>query len=143
MRAGADEIERLRNDLRVATETLDRLTKIHDTTVAFWNTDRAASQAREAQLREAFNLAMEVLYDVDTNNEVPDFGSGHLYVSRHDGPKIVKVKELANALNDLPDDDTALKARLKAERERIAEYVDRNLMSAREYAEAIRNMGDE
>ena len=30
----------------------------------------------------------------------------------------------------------------KAERERIAEYVDRNIMSCREYAEAIRAMED-
>jgi len=41
-----------------------------------------------------------------------------------------------------PADDTALRERLARERERIAEYVDRNLMSCREYADAIRTRGD-
>lgn len=92
--------------------------------------DLAAAQAREAQLREALD-------------EVDAFSS-HAELYR------AVQKALA-----LPTDDTALRARLKAERERCAKFVQEHAAFIDEdgdritsagnaiLADAIRNLGDE
>lgn len=99
----------------------------------------AASQAREAQLREAI---LQVCCDPE--------GEPCFVGSTGDHDVIRKALALA-----LPHDDTALKARLKAERERCAKVCEGERvdvlngedeaynMATRHCANAIHNLGDE
>lgn len=85
----------------------------------------AAAEAREAKLREVLQRLQSYHYN--------PFEPGN---------QSVAYRLIFDTLAD-PAHDTALRERLARERERIAEYVDRNLMSCREYADYIRSMGDE
>lgn len=115
--AAISEIERLREELAKLHEAVDL--QLHtDYRSKELKTQLAAAHERETRLREALAEFLR--------NPGGDY-----------------TEEIAEKALALPHDDTALRERLKTERERIAEYVDRNLMSAREYAEAIRNMEDE
>lgn len=78
-----------------------------------------ASQAREAQLREYLTLALGIM--------------------PHD--PIQDVAALLSKALALPTDDSALKARLKAERGRCAFHLESKMRPAA--AEIIRNFGDE
>lgn len=73
--------------------------------------ERDLLAAQVVAIREALDVAMEVLYDVDTNNVVADYGSEHLAISRHDAPKIRKVVAMANELPDLSAAEAILRER--------------------------------
>lgn len=90
----------------------------------------AAAQEREAQLRESL--------------DVIEKGACLLNMPR------IEMQTVARAVLALPHDDTALRARLKAERKRCAatceqKHINGNWMhdTRHECAEAIRNLGDE
>lgn len=132
----ADEIERLRDEsakwkgladanARVAEACQRRSEKLRD--------DLEASQAREAQLRDIVariqnRCAGEALPRWE--NTVAT-GQSRTWILDH-----------TNFALDIPVDDTALKARLKAERERCATEADAWGFGS-DAATAIRNLGDE
>lgn len=89
-----------------------------------------ASQAREAELREAMLRA--TLGSCSCVTKTPDY--------RHHAD-FCGYRTLSEALA-LPTDDTALKARLKAERERCATLCSVLSCTASGCADAIRNLGD-
>lgn len=135
----AAEIARLRDE----NESLRGSLEEWKLDFASLRTAREASEAREAQLREALSE-----HAVAVDDEQPKtFACHHASETCPSCEWLVnqwKKRRRTIAALDLPTDDTALKARLKAERERCAKVceVEHPHTFARLVGEYISNLGD-
>lgn len=124
------ENKRLRADFNTAKSELQRLADLCKKNLAHWQDalgKLSASQAREANLREALDRLKSACQ-----------GASYLDCD--------VIENVINGALDTPHDDSALKERLRQEREACAKVCDddeHKYETGRSCAVAIRNLGDE